>query len=57
MENTINVTNENSYFDGRLLQLIAWRILGSLVTICTLGICYPWAFCMTYAFCIENMYE
>ena len=35
-----------SYFDGGLLQKIGWRILGFLVTICTLGICYPWAKCM-----------
>ena len=39
---------EKSYFDGGLFQLIAWRILGFLVTFCTLGICYPWAFCMIY---------
>lgn len=37
-----------SYFDGGLLQLIGWRILGILVTLCTLGICYPWAVCMVY---------
>ena len=48
MENTVNITNENSYFDGGLFQLIGWRILGALVTIFTLGICYPWAFCMIY---------
>ncbi len=39
---------ENSYFDGGLLQLIGWRILGALVTILTLGICFPWAVCMVY---------
>lgn len=44
MENT-----ERSYFDGKLLQLIGWQILGALVTILTLGICYPWAFCMIYS--------
>lgn len=38
----------NSYFDGGLLQLICWRILGFVVTVCTLGICYPWAVCMIY---------
>ena len=38
----------NSYFDGGLLQLICWRILGFVVTFCTLGICYPWAVCMIY---------
>lgn len=38
----------NSYFDGGLFQLIGYKILGWLVTIATLGICYPWAFCMIY---------
>ena len=38
----------NSYFDGGLLQLIGWKLLGFLITFCTLGICFPWAFCMTY---------
>ena len=39
---------EKSYFDGGLLQLIGWRLLGALVTLCTFGICYPWAVCMEY---------
>ena len=34
-----------SYFDGRLLQLIGYKILGSLITIFSLGILYPWAIC------------
>ena len=38
--------NRNSYFDGGLLQKIGWNILGLLVTIFTIGICYPWAVCM-----------
>ena len=37
-----------SYFDGGLLQLIGWKILGGLITMITLGICYPWAVCMIY---------
>ena len=37
-----------SYFDGGLFQLIGWRILGTLVTVLTLGICSPWAFCMIF---------
>lgn len=37
-----------SYFDGGLLQLIGWSILGVFVTAITLGICYPWAFTMKY---------
>lgn len=39
----------NSYFDGGLLQYIGWRILGNLITILTLGICLPWAYCMIYS--------
>lgn len=39
---------ENSYFDGGLLQLIGWRLVGALITVVTLGICYPWALCMVY---------
>lgn len=38
----------NSYFDGGLLQLIGYRILGFLVTFLTFGICAPWAICLVY---------
>ena len=44
----MGVQTEKSYFDGGLLQLIGWQILGALVTTLTLGICYPWAICMIY---------
>ncbi len=37
-----------SYFDGGLAQKIGWTLLGILITIFTLGICYPWAVCMIY---------
>ncbi len=40
--------DNKSYFDGGLLQLVGWRILGFLLTVCTLGICYPFALCMMY---------
>ena len=39
---------EKSYFDGGLFQKIGWTILGTLVTVITLGICLPWAYCMLY---------
>ena len=39
---------EKSYFDGGLLQLICWKLLGGFITVITLGICYPWAMCMIY---------
>ena len=37
---------EESYFDGGLLQLIGWQLLGALITCLTFGICAPWAICM-----------
>lgn len=33
---------EESYFDGGLLQLIGWYLLGGLITACTLGIYGFW---------------
>lgn len=41
--------NENSYFDGGLLQLVGWTILGALITVLTIGICFPWACTMLYS--------
>jgi uncharacterized membrane protein YjgN (DUF898 family) len=46
--------NGNSYFDGGLLQLIGWNIVGTLLTVFTLGICYPWALCMVYGWKINH---
>lgn len=40
---------KDSYFDGGLLQLLGWRILGILITFFTLGICAPWACTMIYS--------
>jgi len=45
---------EKSYFDGGLLSLIGWSILGFLITVCTFGICYPWALCMVYGWKINH---
>ena len=49
-----NMETTESYFDGGLLQLIGWHILGFLVTTLTLGICYPWACCMLYNWEIKH---
>ncbi len=50
-----STTNENdSYFDGGLLQQIGWGILGFLVTAITFGICFPWAFTMMYNWEIKH---
>ena len=35
-----------SYFDGGLLQLIGWSLLGALLSLITLLIGVPWAVCM-----------
>jgi len=40
--------NNESYFDGGMLQLVGWCILGFLITIITFGICAPWALCMVF---------
>ena len=36
---------EKSFFDGKLIQLIGWFLLGNLLTTITLGICFPFALC------------
>lgn len=46
MVEDMGIKTEASYFDGELLQLIGWYFVGSLITILTFGICYPWAICM-----------
>ena len=38
----------DSDFDGGLLELIGWRLLGALITGITLGIGLSWAQCMIY---------
>lgn len=43
-----------SFFDGGLLSLILWSIIGTLLTVCTLGICFPWALCMIYGWKINQ---
>lgn len=43
-----------SWFDGKLIQLIGYRILGVIITFFTLGICFPWAFCMVYGWEVKH---
>jgi len=43
-----------SEFDGGLLQLIGWYLLGVLITTVTLGICFPWAIVNIYNWEIKH---
>lgn len=59
MDANFNVRNDivktsKSYFDGGLFQLVGWSILGFLITVFTLGLCYPWALCMVYGWKINH---
>lgn len=43
---TDNTHLQPSLFDGTTLQLLGWRMLGTLLSALTLGIGAPWAHCM-----------
>jgi hypothetical protein len=47
-------TLPESQFDGGLLSLLGWCILGFFLTVFTLGVCYPWALCMVYGWKINH---
>jgi uncharacterized membrane protein YjgN (DUF898 family) len=51
--NTQQITGE-SYFDGNLRQIVAWYIIGSLITIATIGIFYPWSLCKIYGWKVNH---
>jgi uncharacterized membrane protein YjgN (DUF898 family) len=46
--------SSESYFDGGLLSYFGWKILGFFITLFTLGICYPWALCMSYGWEVNH---
>ena len=45
---------EESYFDGGLLQVIGWSVLGFIITVFSFGILYPWAVVMVYGWRINH---
>lgn len=49
-----NAMRTDSYFDGKLLELIGWTLLKNLITIITLGIALPWGQCMLMRYQIEH---
>ncbi|THB64509.1 MAG: DUF898 family protein [Spirochaetaceae bacterium] len=54
MAEQVSSIQDESKFDGGLLQLIGWSILGAIITVITFGICYPWALCMVYGWKINH---
>ena len=52
--NVSSNNSEKSYFDGGLLQLVGWTVMGWLITVFTLGICFPWAYTMIYRWETEH---
>ncbi len=42
------------FFDGGLLSYIGWVMLGTIITVVTLGICFPWALTMLYGWKINH---
>lgn len=44
----------DSYFDGGLLGLIGWNILGFLITFLTLGLLYPFAVVLIVRWRVEH---
>jgi uncharacterized membrane protein YjgN (DUF898 family) len=47
-------TDTASYFDGGLASYVGWKILGFIINVFTLGICYPWSLCMVYGWEINH---
>lgn len=50
----VALKNGDSFFDGRLIQIIGWGLLAGLLTIVTAGIALPWAVCMIYRWEIKH---
>ena len=44
----IIVISGESYFDGSFIGLLAWKLLGYIITIITFGLAHPFALCMRY---------
>lgn len=42
------VNNGVSHFDGGLFELVVLRIIGTIVTVLSLGILLPWVYCRFY---------
>lgn len=45
---------QHSEFDGGLFELIIISLGGAIITVLTLGICYPWTLCLVYGWKINH---
>lgn len=54
VEKKVEEIRTDSYFDGKLIELIGWNFLRYLITIVTLGIAAPWAECMIFRYKINH---
>ena len=43
-----NENSRKSYFDGGVLGYLGWKIVGTVITAITFGICFPFAACWMY---------
>jgi len=48
--------NQVSVFTGGLLGLIGVNLLQALLTVCTLGLCVPWAVCIKERWIAKHTY-
>lgn len=50
----LNEMKRESFFDGGLFEYIWLKILGFLITVLTLGVCYPWSVVIIYKWKINH---
>ena len=40
----------DSYFDGKVIDYIGWKLLSIIIALATLGVAAPWGKCMLYRY-------
>lgn len=50
----IKLQKNNVVFDGGAGDFLVTGIIAFLITVCTFGICYPWALCMKEKWVIDH---
>jgi len=47
-------TDKTSYFDGKLIQLVGWGLLGIIIIPFSLGFAFPWWLCKIYGWKVNH---